>query len=1565
MSKLDVIIPVHNESDNIVELLRRLEKVLVKAEIKYKIIVVDNASTDNTDTKVINYTRKYSSKVELCYEEKRLGKAYAILKGISVGKSDFIAMIDGDLQYPPEAIPLMFKLAQTKGMVVANRLKNETGFLRRLGTNLNRIIFEKKLLGLNCDTQSGLKVFNRGITRYLNEGDVKPWSIDMPLLITARKLGYKICSVDIEFKERKAGISKVSFIKTGLQIAVTAFKLKLFEGKPFIILPDNEKSTIGAGVVHKNRRFITHTNLALSDTALNTLNSYQKIFIGILLSSTLAGVYIDIKMTAIVFIAILSTLYFLDFLFTLLIVFKNATGTHELKFSERSLKNIDDKNLPIYSILCPLYKEAGILEQFINSINLLDWPKDKLDVILLLEADDEETISEAKRLGKYKHIRTIIVPQSLPKTKPKACNYGLAHAKGKYAVIYDAEDKPDPLQLKKAYLGFKNAPKNLACLQSKLNYYNPDQNILTKLFTAEYSLWFDLILPGLQAVKTIIPLGGTSNHFKLSVLRKLGGWDAFNVTEDCDLGTRLFKSGYKTAIIDSTTFEEANSKFKSWLKQRSRWIKGYLQTYFVHTRNPVKFIAEHGIQALLFQLIIGMRMVFIMINPILWLVTIIYFAFRSSVGPAIEALYPRPIFYMAVFPMVFGNFLYFYNYMIGCAIRGKWYLVKYVFLMPLYWLMVSMSSLIALYQLVIRPHYWEKTAHGLHLAKKSADKSGKEVRRYPAGEPETVSRPGWISTLATNNFTGASFLMVATGLNGFLAFAYNTYLGRNLLPSEFGLVGTVASLIYLINLPIYALSSTLSYRTSYLIGKFGGTASRFWIFIRRKVVFIALAATLIWLAVTPLMKIVFRSEDMLPFLLSFPIWVLAFLSATDRGFLAGNFKFAYLGVIILLEALLKFIFAFFFINFKLEYLIYSAIPLSMLLPYFMGYFTARKLKSDRKLAEKRLHYFPTKFYGLYLLLGLSSIGFLSIDIIMAKYFLDPIQAGYYALLSLIGKMIYYVGQIFSQFIFPVVSRAEGAKKDSLKAFFPIFIAGTISIVLISLVLGQFGVYSVPFLLGNVRGFSILPYLTPVVLGFMSYTLASLLVEYHMALRHYAFPLVGFLMAIVQVVLFIFHHDDVTAFTQVVFVSGAIYLATATTLHILYSPLTVIYHNLIDFLDIFKLRLNGKNALDGSKLRILVFNWRDIKHVWAGGAEVYIHELAKRWVKKGHNVTIFCGNDGKNKREEVIDGVRIIRRGGFYTVYIWAFLYYIARFRRRFDVVIDSENGIPFFTPLYVNQPVVGLIHHVHRDIILKELELSKFLLPVAYIAKQLEVRLMPYVYRNSQMVTVSESTKKDLESIGFGKLQPISVVNPGVDLTFLKKGKKTQTPTILYLGRLKAYKSIDTLIKAMPKILAKHPKAMLKIAGFGEARHSLENLVEKMNLGSKVEFLGKVSEEAKRKLLQESWVFAYPSRMEGWGIAAVEASASGTVVVASDVPGLRDSVRNPHTGILARYKDVDAFAESIDKVLSDTKFRKQLERNSIKYAKDFDWEKSADRFLFSVKECLAVPDESLAIATAD
>lgn len=377
----------------------------------------------------------------------------------------------------------------------------------------------------------------------------------------------------------------------------------------------------------------------------------------------------------------------------------------------------------------------------------------------------------------------------------------------------------------------------------------------------------------------------------------------------------------------------------------------------------------------------------------------------------------------------------------------------------------------------------------------------------------------------------------------------------------------------------------------------------------------------------------------------------------------------------------------------------------------------------------------------------------------------------------------------------------------------------------------------------------------------------------------------------------------------------------------------------DFLEIIAGGAALTAPIAGFKNKILIFNWRDVKHRYAGGAEVYIHELAKRWVKAGNKVTIFCGNDGKSKRYERVNGVEIVRRGGFYLVYFWAFIYYIFRFRKMYDLVIDCENGIPFFSPLYVRKKVFCLVFHVHQEVFRKSL-----LPPFAHIASFLEKNLMPLVYKKVTFLTISKSSQKDMKKHNFSQ-KNIHVVMPGVNVQIFRPGKKSSRPLILYLGRLKLYKGIDIFIYAAQKVLNKFPHALFVIAGDGEEREGIKHLILKQSREKQIILLGKVSEKEKIKLYQQAWMLVQPSLIEGFGMTVIEANACATVAVASNVPGLCDSVVDKKTGFLVKYGDVEEFSLRIVRLLKDRTKRETFSRNARKWAESFSWDKSADEAL--------------------
>lgn len=448
------------------------------------------------------------------------------------------------------------------------------------------------------------------------------------------------------------------------------------------------------------------------ESAFRVITKSQKIILIVL--SVLAVIAVILQPLAFfIFCNVLTTVFYVALsCHRFYLLYKALSGSLEVPVSDEEVSALDDRTLPIFTIMIPMYKEAEVLPKLMGAISSLDYPFAKLDVKLLMEENDPETVNAARALNLPPNFQHIILPDSKPKTKPKACNYGLIKARGEYVVIFDAEDLPDPDQLKKVVVAFEKAGPKVACIQAKLNFFNRTQNILTRWFTIEYSMWFDLMLPGLVAANAPLPLGGTSNHFRRNLLEELGGWDPFNVTEDADLGVRLYKAGYKTAVIDSTTYEEANSDFKNWIRQRSRWIKGYIQTWLVHSRHPLKLRREIGTTAFIgFNLTVAGTFACLLINPIYWLLTFTWFLTHWGV---IQQIFPPVIYYLGGINLFLGNFVFVYVNLAGCMRRQFYGLVKYALLIPLYWIMMSISAWKGFIQLMYKPFYWEKTVHGLN-----------------------------------------------------------------------------------------------------------------------------------------------------------------------------------------------------------------------------------------------------------------------------------------------------------------------------------------------------------------------------------------------------------------------------------------------------------------------------------------------------------------------------------------------------------------------------------------------------------------------------------------------------------------------------------------------------------------------------------------------------------------------------------------------------------------------------------------------------------------------------------
>ena len=415
--------------------------------------------------------------------------------------------------------------------------------------------------------------------------------------------------------------------------------------------------------------------------------------------------------TAVVLIALATLTYLAALVYRLAAFWLSFRNPEIVVITDDEARAIPDDRLPVYTVLVPAYREPSVIAALIGHLSELEYPAEKLDIRLLLEGDDVETLAAAVAARPGPQFTIVPVPHSEPKTKPKACNYGLRAARGDYVTIYDAEDLPEPLQLRRSVAAFGRLGPSVACLQAKLSYHNGEQNLLTSWFTIEYAMWFSFLLPGLVAQRGPLPLGGTSNHFRGKVLRSVGGWDPYNVTEDADLGIRLARRGYQTRVLESTTFEEANSDVINWVKQRSRWYKGYLQTWLVHTRHPLELRRELGWRGFIgFNLFVAGTPLLSLMNPVFWTLTALWFLVHP---PVILALFPAWLYYLSLGVLVAGNFSLFYTWLVSARMAGSRKLVVAALLVPVYWALMSLAVTKAAVQLISAPSFWEKTVHGL------------------------------------------------------------------------------------------------------------------------------------------------------------------------------------------------------------------------------------------------------------------------------------------------------------------------------------------------------------------------------------------------------------------------------------------------------------------------------------------------------------------------------------------------------------------------------------------------------------------------------------------------------------------------------------------------------------------------------------------------------------------------------------------------------------------------------------------------------------------------------------
>jgi len=363
------------------------------------------------------------------------------------------------------------------------------------------------------------------------------------------------------------------------------------------------------------------------------------------------------------------------------------------------------------------------------------------------------------------------------------------------------------------------------------------------------------------------------------------------------------------------------------------------------------------------------------------------------------------------------------------------------------------------------------------------------------------------------------------------------------------------------------------------------------------------------------------------------------------------------------------------------------------------------------------------------------------------------------------------------------------------------------------------------------------------------------------------------------------------------------------------------------------------------LKILIFNWQDKTHPLAGGAEIYLHEIFSR-MARNHQVTLFCCSYEGAKGEEIIDGIKIIRRGkrnlSNFTSFWW---YLVSGRKQKYDVVVEFANKAPYLSPLWIFRPkrVVAQMHFNGSTFLLEKPILGKILFSIE--------KMLFWFYKREQFVVISESTREDMKNYHLPN-EKAEVVYPGILTGSVGRKEKTEFPSVLCVSRLKKYKSVDLLIRAFAKVLQKLPNAKLLLAGSGNQKEELEKLASDLEILGSINFLGKVSEEEKFDLYASAWVNVLPSQKEGWGMTVLEAARMGTTSIASRVSGLRETMEDGKSGILIEYGDEAALVSAIIKILSDENLRSLFEKGAFSYSENFSWENSAKKFEdFLVKYC--------------
>ncbi len=707
---VSVIVPTDHDGPVLPRFLDRLLPVMRGLGRPFEIIIVDDRSGDGT----ASYARSLAPDCQVRFFEKvgRQGRSTSLKEGVDQALGATIVFLDPELRYPPEAIPELLEALETCDVVVANRKHRR--WLRIVANRLYRFVFGRLLLSVDADVRSGLKAFKRTLLESLRfdpEAELK-WGFDAFLLYHARRAKWIVQTIDVAYA---AGRSKEGFWSgVGLRLTFAfgvvglriAHVLRLLF--PFLYPPEPVEY-FNAGFTNVNDYlFLTPEQSAKGHITKETISlgivlfacmfvaaGYLKFSLGIPLSRFFAG--------------FISTVYIAILLFKLVMMHRSVAANRRI-VTDDDLRALRDEELPVVSMFIPLYKEPEIIPQIFRYLSDFDYPQGKLDIIFILESTDTETAQAFLAMHPPAHFKALLSPDVPPKTKPKAMNVAFKEAKGEVLVIFDAEVLPERDQLKRAVAMFKKFPE-AKYLHGRMDVYNAEENWITRLYTAEFCYFYHYFMPGLIESKYPVPISGHSTYFRAEVIEKVGAWDGYNVAEDCDIGIRIYRKGFGSGMmLDSHTWEQSTTTIPTWVRQRTRWIQGFIQTSMVQLRYPLLLKRELGSwrNFLVFLFLVPGNVLLNMLNIFQWILFVLW---HTTHAPFLQVAYDGVVLYLATTCFLLGNFLFTYFTMYGLFARKHFRIVPWAVLSFVYWIMLGVATLRSTLHLFLHPHKWDKTKH--------------------------------------------------------------------------------------------------------------------------------------------------------------------------------------------------------------------------------------------------------------------------------------------------------------------------------------------------------------------------------------------------------------------------------------------------------------------------------------------------------------------------------------------------------------------------------------------------------------------------------------------------------------------------------------------------------------------------------------------------------------------------------------------------------------------------------------------------------------------------------------